>query len=170
MSHTVKLNVKLKNRESLAKAAAVCGAEILGEGTHRLYAGNHSGFAFRLKGWQYPVVVDKEGNTFYDNFGGSWGAQSELTRFQEEYTLAAAQLECENQGWYFEKAPGVLTIFHPSGGHIVIEASGIIDASGFTGASCAEATKQLEEALGVELSREIKTEYNQGVVETNQVE
>lgn len=59
------------------------------------------------------------------------------------------------------QADGNLLIYHPDGGTLQVTAAGQIDASGFTGSSCAAATEPIAKALGQKTDETIKPEYNQ---------
>ena len=65
MSHTVKVRVELRDRDSLARAVVALGGEVLGQGTHRLFAGPEEGFGFKLKDWHYPLVLKENGELAY---------------------------------------------------------------------------------------------------------
>lgn len=169
MSHIVRMDVKMKDWQILAKAAQDVGAQILGAGNHRVFGAMQTGFGVKLRGWNYPVVIDNLGMAALDNYGGHWGDMQEMTRLQEAYALAAAEKACTEQGWYCERQADKLTVYHPSGGTVVVEKNGTIEASNFVGTSCTQATAEIEKALGVENERTIKQEYNQ-VQQTNEVQ
>ena len=138
------------------------GAEILGNGTHRLYGSSHTGMAFKFPKWYYPVVIDKEGNIFYDNYNGAWGNSADIEKFQEMYATEVIRAECGRLGWYCEPVGnGDLIVHHPSGGTITVERGGTIDAANFVGTSCQEATAVFEEALGTRLGQGFKPYLNE---------
>lgn len=170
ISHTVTIDVKFKNQEAAVKAATACGARILGEGTHRLYASSHAGFGVQFKGWNYPAVIDKDGKIFYDNYNGSWGSAAELEKFQEMYSAKVIEAECEALGWYHERneATGELVVHHPAGGTITVTKGGTLDASGFVGNACEQATERFEAALGTKLGAALKPYLNEVRVSQNQ--
>lgn len=162
MSHTVKVKVNINNFEALARAAEHMGARVLGMGTHRLFAGPVAGFGIHLKGWNYPLVIDQNGEASYDNYNGAWGDIQRLTELQEDYALMVAKMEADAQGWYNEvNDRGELVIHHPDGGTITVTKQGNIDAMGFTGDSCAKATQNIEKALGTRTTEVRKAEYTQ---------
>jgi len=67
--------------------------------TVRLFSAEATGLAVELPGWRYPVVCQTEtGELRYDNFGGRWGAESELHRFQQAYAIEKVKLELRKQG------------------------------------------------------------------------
>ena len=170
MSHTVTVDLKFKNREAIIKAAASMGATVIGEGTHRLFSSNNHGFAIKLPGWNYPCVFDEEGRVFYDNYHGMWGSPQTLEKFQEGYAGKVIEAECENLGWYCERngATGELVVHHPSGGTITVQRGGTLDASGFIGNSCEQATERFEQALGTKLGSALKPYLNE--IQINETE
>jgi hypothetical protein len=163
MSHTVTIDVKIKNMEALAKAAVDMGATINGEGTHRLFSSSHAGLAIQFPKWNYPVVVGTDGTLHYDNYNGHWGNQADVDRLVNGYAQAVVEVECDNLGWYHERneATGELVVHHPSGGTITVQSGGKLDAQGFHGTSCAEATLKLEQAMGNRLGESLKPEMNE---------
>jgi hypothetical protein len=64
-----------------------------------LYSGRNvkGDFSFNLPGWTYPVVVQDGGETLkFDNYGGSWGNNSELDKLKQEYAACLCEDEvCE---------------------------------------------------------------------------
>jgi hypothetical protein len=169
MSHTVTIDVKFKNQEAAVRAASEIKAHVLGEGTHRLYGSSHTGLGIQFEGWQYPVIIDKDGKIFYDNYGGSWGSPAELEKFQELYAMKVIEAECEQLGWYFERngATGELVVHHPAGGTITVAKGGVLDASGFIGNECEMATERFENALGTKLGAALKPYLNEVRVSQN---
>lgn len=158
MSHTVTVDIEIKDRQALAAAALRLGGEVLGEGSHRLFQGAEVGFGVKLPDWLYPIVLTEEGLKL-DNYGGRWGSEASLTRFQERYAIAAAKNAAEAQGWYAEETlEGALVIYHPDGGTLTVEPDGTVDAECFEGRSCAEASAPIEEALGRRRAVEEKAE------------
>lgn len=167
MSHTVTIDVKFKNQEAAVKVAELMNATVLGEGTHRLYASSHTGLGIKFPRWQYPVVIDKDGKVFYDNYNGAWGSASDMETFQEKYAMEVIKAECEQLGWYSEAQPnGELIVHHPGGGTITVQKGGTLDASGFVGNECEHATERFEQALGTKLGSALKPYLNE--VQINQ--
>jgi hypothetical protein len=163
MSHTVTIDIKMKNKEALVKAAESMNAEILGEGTHRLFGSSHQGLGIKLPKWNFPIVVDESGTAFYDNYNGAWGNPADVARLADGYAQAVVEQECENLGWYHERneATGEVIVHHPAGGTITVGKGGVLDAQGFHGTSCADATLKLEQAMGLRLGESIKPEMNE---------
>lgn len=171
MSHTVKINIELRNREALAAALQAMGAQVYGEGTHQLFAGPEVGFGFQLPGWHYPLVARADGTLAYDDYHGSWGNVADLDALREEYALEAVRTECANLGWLCESSnTGGLIVYHPDGGTLSVTRGGSIDAAGFMGSGCAEASAKLEAALGRRTEQTLKPEYQLGQIEVGQGE
>ena len=162
MSHTVTVDIKFKNLDAFIEAAKTMGAQILGNGTHRLFGSVHTGTGIKLPGWSYPIVVNKEGEAFYDNYGGHWGNPADLATLKDTYAIAMVQDECAKLGWYTEMntSTGELVVHHPSGGTIIVQKGGVLDACNFSGTGCAEATLKLEQAMGHRLGESMKQEMN----------
>ena len=69
------------------------------QGTARLFADQASGLIVQLPGWRYPVVVDAAaGAVRCDNYGGAWGAASELDRLLQAYAVEKARIEARKAG------------------------------------------------------------------------
>lgn len=170
MSHTVSLDIKLKNKEAVIKAAQAMGATIEGEGTHRLFSSSHTGLLFKLPKWSYGIVVDKEGNTYYDNYGGAWGNPADLETLKEKYAQEVVASKCDELGWYYEKNGDEIVVHHPAGGTITVQKGGSLDAVGFHGTSCSEATLPLEQALGSRLGETLKPEMNETQINAQIIE
>jgi hypothetical protein len=158
MSHTVKIKVEFRDEKSLGAAVVALGGSILGMGEHRLYGGAVTGLGFSLPGWHYPLVLGAMGDLSFDDYGGRWGKVSDLDRLRGEYAFCVAEGVAQAQGWYCERVQNELVIYHPDGGVLKVSAEGVVDTSGFTGASCAVASEPIETALGrVELeSRKVE--------------
>ena len=163
MSHTVTVDIKIKNMDALAKAAIDAGCTIKGEGTHRLFSSNHIGLAIQIPGWSYPIVVSSNGDVHYDNYSGHWGNKVDLDKLLDGYAQTVVEMECDSLGWYHEKNEETqeLIVHHPSGGTITVQKGGRLDAQGFHGTSCAEATLKLEQAMGQRLGESLKPEMNE---------
>jgi hypothetical protein len=98
VSHTMNAKIQIRDKALFRRIAAECGAEILGEGTHELYAEQVEGLAIQPKGYHYPVVVDKDGNVKYDNYRGEWGAEGELGKILAKYGAEQTKAEARRQG------------------------------------------------------------------------
>lgn len=106
MSHIVKLATKMTDLKAIEATCRRLGLEAPRQGSAKLYSGQPvKGTIVNLPGWKYPVVIGQDGTVSYDNYGGSWGRQEELNKFQQSYGLAVAQQMAESQGWTYEEVP-----------------------------------------------------------------
>lgn len=159
MSHTTKVKVEFLNLDALRAAVEAIGGVWCGHAVHHIYSGNYEGAGFRLPGWQYPCILQDDGTLAYDNYNGRWGSADVLGQLNAEYALQAAEAAARAQGWYCERAGESLTIYHPEGGTITVDAAGAVDASMFTGADCVTACAPIESALGSRSERVLKAEF-----------
>lgn len=169
MSHTVKMDIEIKERDCFTAALQAAGATILGEGTHRLFETSETGLGFKLKGWHYPLVLTNDGLKF-DDYNGAWGNRADLEAITGEYALQVAAKAATQQGWYHERQGAQLVIYHPDGGTISVGANGTVDAACFEGRNCAEATAPIEQALGRSAETTIKPEMMMERVRINERE
>jgi len=159
MSHTVTTKVEFKDKGPLGKAVQRMGGRVLGEGTFHFGGTANAGFGFHLKGWQHPCVLTGTGVLKFDDYHGRWGNVADLEVLKSEYAIEMAAQVCEEKGWMCQREDnGSLTVFHPSGGSIVVERDGTVDALGFQGNGCAAAVEAIAEKLGTETSRFCKPE------------
>lgn len=159
MSHTTRVKVEYLNLDALRAAVEAIGGAWVGHGVHGLYSSSETGVAFTLPGWNFPCILKDSGELSYDNYGGQWGSADVLGRLNAEYALQAAEAAARAQGWYCERAGESLTIYHPEGGTITVDAAGAVDASMFTGADCVTACAPIESALGSRSERVLKAEF-----------
>lgn len=167
MSHTVKVNVELKNLNAVSLAAQAMGAQILGKGTHRLFNTTEVGLGIQLKGWRFPLVVHEDGTVAFDDYNGAWGDRSNLEILKANYALECVKLKCEELAWYHEvnEQTHEIVIHHPDGGTITVQRSGLIDAVGFSGTACAAATLPIEQAMGSREAESVKPEMSKVRIE-----
>lgn len=142
-SHTARIEVEMKNAEALKTAVEAIGGKWLGQGKHRLYGGQSTGYGFTLPGWQYPLVLEEGGRLAYDDFNGSWGNVKDLDRLKGSYAVGMAEHAARLHGWNVEKTNAGVVIHHPSGGTLTVNAQGILETAGFIGAACHEARETL---------------------------
>jgi hypothetical protein len=104
MSHVATITLEFRDPAVLAEAATACGLT-LSEETITFYDLTRvHGMALRLRGWQYPVVIDASGQLFYDNYEGRWGDLAELHRFRRAYAEVATARFARTQGYRVSRA------------------------------------------------------------------
>lgn len=163
-SHTTTIKSEFRDNDRLGAAAVAMGGKVLGMGEHKLYSEMKSGFGFTLPGWRYPIVCEANGSLAFDNFGGSWGKQSDLDRLKTEYVIATAEQAAMANGWMTERNGETLTIRHPSGGELVVTGNGA-EANGFQGVGCHEALMSLNLPMD---QWQAKAEFGQVACEVQQ--
>ena len=157
-SHTVNVKVEYRDLDALESAVGAMGGTVLGHGTHRLYQGSETGFGFRLPDWRYPLVLRDDGSLAYDDYGGAWGNVSDLDGLRGRYAMEAARQAATQLGWIAEDCAEGLRVYHPSGGHLVVSADNV-EAFGFHGQGCHDASMALASAMGKETRATAKAEY-----------
>jgi hypothetical protein len=159
MSHTVKVKVELKDKSLLGTAVVEMQGTVLGEGTHRLYQGNETGFGFTLPKWSFPLVLKDNHELAFDDYNGSWGDRADVEHLTQRYAIHAAKQAAEAQGWLTERVDGGLIIYHPDGGTLTVKPDGSVDAANFIGSACSDATAAIESALGTRQEEQLKDSF-----------
>ncbi len=119
MSHVVKLQVEIKNRQALIAACQRLGYQIGTEGTHTLYNSKEEGLSVNLPDWRFPVVIKADGSIAFDNYKGAWGDISVLNKLRQIYASEVTKFEFMLQGLsVYEEAnqDGSLTLTVETGG------------------------------------------------------
>ena len=99
MSHIVQIKTEVRDAAAVRAACHRLGLTKPVHGTTKLFSGEVSGLAVQLPDWQYPVVCDTAtGQVRYDNFGGRWGDQQHLDRFQQAYAVEKTKIEARRTG------------------------------------------------------------------------
>ena len=99
MSHIVQIETEVRDAAAVRAACHRLGLTKPVHGTTKLFSGEVSGLAVQLPDWQYPVVCDTAtGQVRYDNFGGRWGDQQHLDRFQQAYAVEKTKIEARRKG------------------------------------------------------------------------
>lgn len=181
MSHLVVLRTQVRDATALAAACRRLGLSQPVQGTARLFSSQATGQIVQLPGWTYPVVFDTAtGKAHYDNFTGAWGDQKELGKLLQRYAAEKACQEAPNGPQRGRAGPArwVDQVDHSdrrrirwgrgrmSTIQIIIDPQGQVrlETKGFTGASCREASKSLEQALGlIQSDRPTSEQYQQTV-------
>ncbi len=99
MSHIVSIKTQLRDRAAIVAACGRLGLESPEQRTVKMYDGEVTGLAVKLKGWLYPVVIDTTTGTIKaDNYGGTWGGDEELNAFRQAYAVEKAKIEARKKG------------------------------------------------------------------------
>src|SRR5579871_1507010 len=100
MSHVVVIETRVHDAAALTAACRRLGLAEPVHGNVQLFSGEATGLAVKLRGWQYPIVIDtRVGSIKYDNYEGRWGNQAELERLLQMYAVEKAKLEARKQGY-----------------------------------------------------------------------
>jgi len=106
VSHVVQIQTQVRDPAAIGLACQRLELPAPVEGTFQLYTAKESGLGVQLRGWRYPVVCQPAtGELKYDNFGGHWGAPSELDRFLQGYAVERARIEARRQGHTVTEQP-----------------------------------------------------------------
>jgi hypothetical protein len=172
MSHSLTLQVRCYNDESIINAAEKVGAEAdMTVKERRMYDGRTiKGKSVKLKDWKYPCVIDGNGVITYDNFNNAWGNISRLHKFTQHYASDAARRAAVADGLTHiattEEGNLLVSRFIPADGRgqvvLKIPADGspaLVDVLECAGAVCETLTAGLAAAIGVTQSQELKQEY-----------
>jgi hypothetical protein len=99
MSHIVSIRTQIRDPIALTSACRRLGLEAPSQGTATLFTGSATGLIVKLPGWYYPAVFDPvSGEAKFDNYGGEWGAQSELDKLLQAYACEKAKIEARRAG------------------------------------------------------------------------
>jgi len=114
VSHIVSIQTKVHDPVAIRAACNRLGLGAPVQGKAKLFSGVAEGILVQLPGWRYPVVIEPlTGTVRFDNYGGQWGAQSQLDRFLQAYAVEKAKLEARKQCRQFSEQ-------HLADGSIVI--------------------------------------------------
>lgn len=161
-SHTTRVAVEIRDIDALERTAAQLGWEFAFWQEVRFYDQRVvAGPTVKPSGWQYPIVAS-QGELVFDHDNGRWGNPADLETLKGAYTLQLARGLAESHGMDCQIVNGELVIFQPGGQSIQVRADGSVEAVGFTGNGCADATRFLEEALGKPLETDYKPEFYGG--------
>ncbi len=99
MSHIVTIKTEVRDAAAVRAACKRLGLAEPVQGTAKLFSGRAEGLIVQLPDWQYPIVCDiVTGQVRYDNFGGRWGKQEHLDRFQQRYAIEKCRIEARKKG------------------------------------------------------------------------
>ena len=106
MSHIVHIETQVRDAEAVRAACHRLSLPPPVDGTTQLFSGRVTGLAVQLSGWRYPAVCQLDsGQVLFDNFGGSWGQQSQLDRFLQAYAVETARIEASRKGHTVTEQP-----------------------------------------------------------------
>jgi len=185
MSHVVSVDVQLTDLDAIAKAADACGLIFSKSSTYKWF-GRHMGdyplpagftasdlgkcdYKLSMKGVGYEVgLVRRDGKyTMLFDFWGSTGRKlkqhlggEDAAKFVAEYGFAAAQNAAQSLGWMTERTAEGLKVYHPGGGYLTVNDASQVEAFGFMGNGCTNATNELAAAMGSVNSQFAKPEAN----------
>ena len=60
------------------------------------------GLQVKLAGWNYPVVINNDGSSVYDNYKGAWGDEAKLHEFRNQYVENAVCEAATHAGYAVE--------------------------------------------------------------------
>lgn len=105
MSHTSEIRTEIRDIPAILAAAKELGLVEPKVETVQLYDGKtYTGLAVRLKGWEYPVIIDtKTGALHYDNYNGYWGKEEELNKLKQMYGVCKATLIAKSKGYVTQR-------------------------------------------------------------------
>lgn len=116
MSVLMKVKHAIKSMPAFRVACERLGLRLSEKGTHKVWSRDAQGYAVKLRGWQYPVVVDDvSGGMIYDNHRGGWGAIEELDALMQAYSVAVLEEDARANGHVLEQS------VDPQTGDIVID-------------------------------------------------
>jgi len=99
VSHIVVVKTEVRDAAAVRAACRRMRLAEPIEGTFKLFSGEAAGLGVRLPGWKYPAVCDlSTGQVRFDHFQGRWGAQEELDRFRQAYSVEKARVEARKRG------------------------------------------------------------------------
>ena len=104
MSHTVEVDIELKDIVALAAACKKLNVEMK-EGSHELYSTTETGIAVFLNNWKYPAVIRGDGTVAMDNYNGKWGEISEFNGLKQRYGIERAAREARMKGYSILEKP-----------------------------------------------------------------
>lgn len=99
MSHIVSITTEVRDAAAVQAACRRLNLPEPVEGEVELFSGKVSGLAVELPDWRYPICCQlPTGQVRFDNFGGHWGEQEHLDRFQQAYAVEKAKIEARRKG------------------------------------------------------------------------
>jgi hypothetical protein len=99
LSHIVEIKTEVRDEAAVRAACTRLQLPPPEHKTARLFSATATGLCVQLPGWSYPLVANLQtGQVQYDNFGGNWGGQKELSKFLQAYAVEKAKVEARKKG------------------------------------------------------------------------
>ena len=99
MSHIVEIKTEVRDEAAVKAACVRLQIPTPEHKTVRLFSATTTGLCVQLPGWSYPVVANLQtGQVQYDNFNGHWGAQQELHKLLQAYSVEKCRIEARKKG------------------------------------------------------------------------
>ncbi len=102
MSHTTEVKTDLKFKKSieniLQRSCKKLGLTLMPWGKHRLFSSTEEGFAVKLPGWHFPVVLNENGIK-KDDYNGRWGEIEKLNNLLRRVTAETAIADARKKGY-----------------------------------------------------------------------
>lgn len=105
MSHTASVMVEFTRTEVLKDTCDRLNLQLVEQKqTIQFYDGvkHEVDRTIQLPGWKYPLGI-KDNQAVFDNYNGSWGKMSELTKLQNEYSRDLMNVIASEQGMMVEE-------------------------------------------------------------------
>ena len=173
-SHVVDVDVEIRDLDAFERACSNLGLTFERGRTNYRWFGQHVGdyplpkgfsaedmgkcehAAHRTDGKGYGLGLCKRGNHYrliFDFYGSGGSALEEKIGKRAKTITAAYSVEvctakARQLGWRVEQTKDGARIHHPIRGHLTVDAGGQIEAHGFHGNGCHDATKLFTDELG----------------------
>jgi hypothetical protein len=106
VSHIVQIQTEVRDPAAIAAACQRLDLPAPIFGAAKLFSESKTGWQVRLPGWTYPAVVDvNTGRVDFDNFGGRWGDQAQISKFLQSYAVEKAKIEARKKGHSVSEQP-----------------------------------------------------------------
>jgi hypothetical protein len=106
MSHIVTIRTEIRDATALTAACRRLSLAAPVRETVKLFSGEATGHAVRLRDWRYPVVCHLDsGQLEFDNYEGRWGDPTQLDNLKQAYAIEKARIESRKQGHTVTEQP-----------------------------------------------------------------
>lgn len=104
MSERITVQTAYTNVDLVTQTCAQLGLPAPIHGTTALYDRVPiTGLQVKLAGWKFPLVINTDGSSVYDNYKGSWGDEAKLREFRNRYTENMVVAQANTMGWAVEE-------------------------------------------------------------------